>query len=116
VEGLTGATSAPGPLSDRHILDQFDCGVEALNTWLHRRAARNEDDGASRTYVIHVGNRVMGYYSLAATSVSHAIATGKARRNMPIPFQPRCLDVWHSTRNGSAKSSESNFFKTRCCA
>jgi GNAT superfamily N-acetyltransferase len=91
VEGLTGAISAPEPLSDRHILDQFDCGVEALNAWLHRRAARNENEGASRTYVIHVGNRVVGYYSLAATSVSHAIATGKARRNMPDPVPAALL-------------------------
>jgi GNAT superfamily N-acetyltransferase len=91
VEGLSSAVSAPEPLRDSHVLDQFDCGVEALNAWLQQRALRNEREGASRTYVIHAANRVIGYYSLSATSVSHGIATGKARRNMPDPIPAALL-------------------------
>jgi GNAT superfamily N-acetyltransferase len=76
---------APEPLAAEHELDAFDCGIAALDEWLKRRARRNEAEGASRTFVICVGRRVIGYYSLAAGSVLHAVATGKVRRNMPDP-------------------------------
>ncbi len=76
---------APEPLAVDHELAAFDCGIAALDEWLKRRAGRNEAEGASRTFVICVGRRVIGYYSLAAGSVLHAVATGKVRRNMPDP-------------------------------
>jgi GNAT superfamily N-acetyltransferase len=76
---------APEPLAAHHELDSFECGIAALDEWLKRRAWRNEAEGASRTFVLCVGRRVIGYYSLAAGSVLHTIATGKARRNMPDP-------------------------------
>jgi GNAT superfamily N-acetyltransferase len=76
---------APEPLAAHHELDSFECGTAALDEWLKRRAWRNEAEGASRTFVLCVGWRVIGYYSLAAGSVLHTIATGKARRNMPDP-------------------------------
>jgi GNAT superfamily N-acetyltransferase len=56
-----------------------------LDAWLKRRARRNEAEGASQTFVICVGRRVVGYDSLAAGSILHSAATGKARRNMPDP-------------------------------
>lgn len=76
---------APQPLAPRHVLDVFDCGVAALDEWLKRCALRNEAEEASRTFVICVGDNVIGYYSLAAGSVLHTVATGKVRRNMPDP-------------------------------
>jgi GNAT superfamily N-acetyltransferase len=76
---------APQPLAANHELGAFDCGVAAPDEWLKRRARRNETEGGSRTFVICVGRRVVGYYSLAAGSVLHAVATGKVRRNMPDP-------------------------------
>lgn len=76
---------APAPLAADHELEAFDCGIAALDEWLKRRARRNEAEGASRTFVICAGRRVIGYYSLAAGSVLHAVATGKIRRNMPDP-------------------------------
>jgi GNAT superfamily N-acetyltransferase len=76
---------APQPLAPDHVLDAFDCGATALDDWLKRRARRNEADGASRTFVACVGAYVIGYYSLAAGAVLHAVATGKVRRNMPDP-------------------------------
>ena len=77
--------TAPEPLAAKHELDAFDCGIAALDEWLKRRARRNEAEGASRTFVICAGRRVIGYYSLAAGSVLHALATGRVRRNMPDP-------------------------------
>jgi GNAT superfamily N-acetyltransferase len=79
--GLT----APAPLAAEHNLEQFRSGTPSLDTWLKHRARQNEASGASRTYVICEGGRVVGYYSLAAGSVLHAAATGRVRRNMPDP-------------------------------
>jgi GNAT superfamily N-acetyltransferase len=79
------ALAAPAPLAAEHELDQFSSGTEPLDDWLKRRARQNEASGASRTYVVAEGRRVVGYYSLAAGSVLHEEATGRVRRNMPDP-------------------------------
>jgi len=76
---------APEPLSSDHGVDAFDSGVAVLDAWLKHRARPNEAAGASRTIVICEHKRVVGYYSLAAASVMHSHATGKAKRNMPDP-------------------------------
>ena len=77
--------SAPEPLAPDHRLDAFESGVAPLDDWLKRHAHRNEEVGASRTFVVCSGRRVIGYYSLAAGSVLRDTATGKVRRNMPEP-------------------------------
>jgi GNAT superfamily N-acetyltransferase len=77
--------SPPEPLASRHEIDGFNSGVAPLDHWLKRHARRNEADGASRTYVLPTSARVVGYYSLAAGSILHNMASGKIRRNMPNP-------------------------------
>lgn len=49
------------------------------------RALASEATGASRTYVVSSGGRVVGYYALATGGVAQARATGRVRRNMPEP-------------------------------
>jgi GNAT superfamily N-acetyltransferase len=70
-----------------HDLSQFQCGESSLDDWLRRRALRNEESGASRTYVLCVGKRVLGYYALAVGAVAQIDALGRVRRNMrdPVP-------------------------------
>jgi len=77
--------SAPERLSANHDLSQFQCGEPELDAWLKLRANHNEDGGASRTYVVCVGSRVVGYYALAAGSAAHLDAPGRVKRNMPNP-------------------------------
>ena len=77
--------TAPVPLAADHELEEFNSGTPPLDEWLKRRARQNEASGASRTYVIAEGRRVVGYYGLAAGSVLHVAATGRVRRNMPDP-------------------------------
>ena len=79
------ALTVPAPLAPDHELENFTSGVGPLDDWLKRRARANEAAGASRTYVVCEGRQVVGYYSLAAGSVLHQIATGAVRRNMPDP-------------------------------
>jgi GNAT superfamily N-acetyltransferase len=78
-------TSAPQKISPEHDLSKFNCGELALDDWLRRRALSNEETGASRTYVVCIENRVVGYYALAVGAVTHAEAPGRIRRNMPDP-------------------------------
>ena len=77
--------ASPQKLSPKHDLAHFQCGEPALDDWLRRRALQNEESGASRTYVLCAGNRVVGYYALAVGAVAHADAPGRVRRNMPDP-------------------------------
>jgi GNAT superfamily N-acetyltransferase len=82
---LPDKIGSPENLSSSHDLSGFDSGEPLLDDWLRRRAERNEASGASRTYVVCVGKRVIGYYTLSAGAVAHAAAPGRIRRNMPEP-------------------------------
>jgi GNAT superfamily N-acetyltransferase len=78
--------SAPALLSPDHKLASFDCGIAELNDWLKKRAAPNQEAGASRTYVTTDADAVVGYYALAAGSVDVTAAPGRFRRHMPNPI------------------------------
>ena len=78
--------SAPVQLAIHHDLDAFACGVPALDDWLKRRARTNADSGASHTYVACDGDKVVGYYAIAAGAVEVTAAPGRFRRNMPDPI------------------------------
>ncbi|OBX10093.1 GCN5 family acetyltransferase [Gallibacterium salpingitidis] len=78
--------SAPELLKFHHHLNSFDCGEEVLNLWLKRNALKNQQNQASRTFVICKENIVVGFYALAAGSVTHQFVSGALRRNMPEPI------------------------------
>ena len=78
--------SAPVLLTSEHDVSRFKSGEDALDEWLIRHALKNQDNGASRTYVICVENQVIGYYALANGAVASSVAPGKVRRNMPDPI------------------------------
>jgi GNAT superfamily N-acetyltransferase len=78
---------APVPLRPDHDLSGFSCQHAALNSWLVKRALANGASGASRTYVVCSGERlVVGYYALAAGSLAAVAAPNRLRRNMPDPL------------------------------
>src|SRR5262245_51303650 len=95
IAGLT----APVPLSPTHDVDSFDCDVPSLDTWLKRQALKNEASGASRTYVVCVGNAVVGYYCLAAGAIDRDEAPKPMRRNMPDPIPVMVLGRLAVDRN-----------------
>lgn len=78
--------NAPEKLTPKHDLTSFSSGAPDLDIWLRRRALSNQESGASRTYVICAGSRVIGYYALVAGAIVPALATGRTRRNMPNPL------------------------------
>lgn len=81
-----GQIRPPEKLSPSHPIEDFDSGNSQLDEWLKRRALKNEQEGASRTYVLCAGETVIAYYCLAVGAVAQASATGSIRRNMPNPI------------------------------
>jgi GNAT superfamily N-acetyltransferase len=83
---MSSPLSSPEPLGDEHQTDSFDSGEPAQDDWLRRRARANQTSGASRTYVVSEGARIVAYYALASGAIAQAAVSGRFRRNMPDPI------------------------------
>ena len=81
-----GVIGAPAPLNVEHGTEGFNCGTASLNEWLTRRALKNQQSNASRTFVICEDNKVIGYYALATGGIDRHRATSEVARNMPDPI------------------------------
>lgn len=69
-------------LRKNHELDGFDCGKEDLNRFLKQHAWNNQQANSTQTYVITDANKVVGYYSLAAGSVTHEEASDRVKKGL----------------------------------
>ena len=72
-------------LTAAHHLDDFDCGIDSLNRWLCQSARVAAASGTAATYILCRGERVIGYYALAMSTVEHELAPSRLRRGMPDP-------------------------------
>ncbi|MFZ4508192.1 MAG: GNAT family N-acetyltransferase [Fimbriimonas sp.] len=86
--------TGPVLLKRSHDFLEFDCGKEPLNTFLIRHALANQANDSARTFVGIEGNRVIGYYSLAVSSVLYdeapeRMAKGLAKHPIPILLMAR---------------------------
>lgn len=79
---------APEPLTKAHVLTGFNSARVSLNAWLIDRAMGNEEQGASRTFVICEENtqNVISYYCLAQGAIGHDAVSAKSKKNMPNPL------------------------------
>ncbi|MCP3468488.1 GNAT family N-acetyltransferase [Bradyrhizobium sp. CCGUVB23] len=79
------------PVAKAHDRKAFDCGDDALNTFLLRYARQGHEQNAVKTYCAIANdtpNRVLGFYSLAPASIAHdavpaAMTKGLARHKVP---------------------------------
>lgn len=102
----------PRALSSEHSWSDFSCGEPVLDEWLKRRALANQLSGASRTFVVtDRDGRVWGYYALAAGAVSHQLATGGVRRNMPDPIPVMVLGRLAVDRQAQGKKLGSSLLQ-----
>lgn len=70
------AYSAPEPLRGKHDAEGFECGEPALDVWVEKHARQAEASGSARVFVTTDDReRVVGFYALAAASVSPKEAT-----------------------------------------
>jgi predicted N-acetyltransferase YhbS len=78
----------PEPLDSSHELEEFECGVSALDEYLKLHALSDQASEKSRTFVVCRHNRVVGYFSLSAASVEPDEATSRAimgQGKHPVP-------------------------------
>lgn len=86
-------------LTAAHATGDFDCGKAELDDFLKRRALAAQGSRGARTYVVHRGGRVVGYYSVAAGAVAHQeaperVATGLGQYPIPVVLLARlAVDV-----------------------
>jgi len=65
------------------VLDAFDCGVPALDEWLRRFALSDQRAGASVTYALARGQRVVGFYTLAPHAIEPDEAAARLGAGLP---------------------------------
>ncbi len=83
-----GRITAPQILSEKHVIENFDCGNGFLNDWLKKFAMVNSRANSAKTFVICENQEVIGYYSLAMGSVDYEEATPRIKKGLarhPIP-------------------------------
>lgn len=75
-----------------HLVKSFDCGKQAMNTFLHRFAIKHAKLGLSRTLVLPVDDpdaaikKIAAYYTLAASTVTkEEIPTQQSLPQYPLP-------------------------------
>jgi GNAT superfamily N-acetyltransferase len=75
----------PEPLGKQHRLDEFACGVTALDDWLKRHARSAQASDSARVFVVTIedGETVVGYHALAAAQVTPEEATARALKGQP---------------------------------
>ena len=90
------------PLANHHDRTQFDCGVPVLNDYLAKYAKQDVKRKASAVFVLverAKPKRVIGFYTLCATSVALAELQKSLRENsLAIRKYPQSwLDDWLET-------------------
>jgi GNAT superfamily N-acetyltransferase len=95
---VTAQFSLVVPLAKAHQVAEFDCGSPAQSEWLVRHGLAAHQSGTSRVYVvtrlIQEDQSVVGYYALAAGSVTvaaapHRLAQGAGRYDQPVVILTR---------------------------
>lgn len=78
----------PEPLSARHVVTGFRCGVDSLDAYIVGQALADQRAEKSRTSVFSDPERVIAYWTLAAAAVEPAVATSRLAAGQgaqPIP-------------------------------
>ncbi len=77
--------AGPRLITSGHVVEGFDCGRLALNSWLVRRALGNQTAGTSRTWVVTEGEAgpVVAFYASSTASVLRSSAPRRLARNQP---------------------------------
>ena len=57
-------------LSTKESLNNFDCGIPVLNIFLSDYALKNDINNIGKTYLLVENEKVLGFFTLAAASIS----------------------------------------------
>lgn len=70
-------------LNDTHEYSEFQCGNDALDSWLADHALASQQMDSARTFVLVDDGVIVGYFSLTMGSVRRADAPHKLVRGLP---------------------------------
>jgi GNAT superfamily N-acetyltransferase len=74
------------PLDPSHDRKAFDCGVPALNDFLHKTARQHRDKGLSNTFVLldeNTPQMILGFFTLSFLEVDAAALPEEYSRRLP---------------------------------
>ena len=77
------AYSRPVPLERKHDRGGFSSGEPELDRWLADHSLAAQASGSARVFVSTDGQRVVGYYALAAAQIPPKDASRRARKGQP---------------------------------
>ncbi len=77
-------------MNEAHVLDQFDCGKQALNRRLRTHALANQKADYTKVMVVVHDQQVVGYYGLSLSSVQRE-GIPKKLCSYPAPSPIPCL-------------------------
>lgn len=77
------AYSRPQPLEREHDRGSFACGEPELDRWLADHALGAQASGSARVFISTDGNRIVGYYALAAAQLQPGEAGKRALKGQP---------------------------------
>ena len=77
------ALSAVEKLSASFDLTHFKSGKASLDEWLQKYALINQKSDSTQTYIVHRNHRIVGYYSLSASSIRTFDASNRAAAGQP---------------------------------
>lgn len=83
--------SGPRPLDAGHDVAEFGCGVPSLDEYIVKGALHDQNAGKARTFVIVGGERVVGYFSVSASSVEPKNATERSAKGQRTQQTPAVL-------------------------
>ncbi len=76
----------------KHDRGGFSCGKAPLDRFLREQADQERRRGVSQTYVLANGREILGFYSLAATSVDLSLVPPEIGKKLPrYPVVPAIL-------------------------
>jgi GNAT superfamily N-acetyltransferase len=73
-------------LAAHHHVRDFKCGKNSLDLFIRKYALVNQRADSSQTYVVHLDNVVMGYYSLVFSSVKQEDTPASIQAAMPAYY------------------------------
>ncbi len=96
-------------LTVSHEVETFDCGSDALNSYLHRYALLNQNNNTAQTYVTCKDKMIMGFYTLAVGSVIHEntpkrVQEGVAKHPVPVMLLARLAVEQRAQGQGLGKA------------
>ncbi len=75
--------SAVEKLAAHHQVHDFKCGKNSIDLFIRKYALANQRADSSQTYVVHIENVVLGYYSLVFGSVKPGGSPASIQAGMP---------------------------------